>query len=640
MGAQTHSSILSRQLNVFAIPPELLNSLTVRSIQAQAPEPATGDAVSNSEPTQPAPVVAPSGVGFGCQACPGASFETPEDQREHFKSDWHRYNVKAKLQGKAVTAEVWDEMAEGVSSISGSASSSSSGSSQSLTTRLLNKAKVTDNKDDDGIDSDEEAELADRRRRAQLRTAVIWFTPTNPPPSLGIPADTQLGVVRALLPSFDTAGDYLSELKRLQLSPPVEGEEERRITLLMVAGGHFAGMVVGLRPRGPRDKQDVKGAGDLRIYKHKTFHRYTTRKKQGGSQGLNDNAKSKAVSAGAMLRRYGEQALQEEIRALLTEWQEDLELSERIFIRASTHGKKSFWGYDGAVLSKNDERIRSFPFPTRRPTQQELIRVWHELVRVKVSHLSQEALQAQDDAYIASLQPKKQATAKPVAQPEKVAAPAAPKLSAEEQALLDRQERLADMIKKGRLDALKSFVSRYPTEVKPEALATAAAAGQEDVVRYLLTEARLDPTEALDGSKRAYDYAATKNVRNIFRRVAYDHPEWYDWQAAHVPSGLSEEAEAEQGAKKAERRRGMRDKMREREKARAEEAAAAPEPAPAPAAPSAFASLGVPTGPQKLGGRTGAEGSLAGLSPEMRMQIERERRARAAEARFGGGGAR
>lgn len=165
----------------------------------------------------------------------------------------------------------------GVSSISGSASSSSSGSSQSLTTKLLNKAKVTDDKKEGDVDSDEEAELADRRRRAQLRTAVIWFTPTNAPASLGIPADTQLGVVRALLPSFETAGDYLSELKRLQLSPPVEGEEERRITLLMVAGGHFAGMVVGLRPRGPRDKQDVKGAGELRIYKHKTFHRYTSR---------------------------------------------------------------------------------------------------------------------------------------------------------------------------------------------------------------------------------------------------------------------------------------------------------------------------------------------------------------------------
>lgn len=95
--------------------------------------------------------------------------------------------------------------------------------------------------------------------------------------------------------------------------------------------------------------------------------RLSARKKQGGSQGLNDNSKSKAISAGAMLRRYGETALQEEIRALLADWEDDLALSEKIFLRASTHGKRSFWGYDGAVLDKSDERIRVFPFPTRRP---------------------------------------------------------------------------------------------------------------------------------------------------------------------------------------------------------------------------------------------------------------------------------
>lgn len=343
-----------------------------------------------------------------------------------------------------------------------------------------------------------------------------------------------------------------------------------------------------------------------------------------------------------MLRRYGEQALQDEIRELLSEWEEDLNLSERIFIRASTHGKKSFWGYDGAVLDKSDDRIRSFPFPTRRPTQQELLRCWHELTKLKISHLSEEALQAQDDAYMASLQPKKQAVAAKPATPAPAPAPAAPKLSPEEEAKLDRQRRLADMIKKGRLDALRSFVEKYRSEVTSAALGQAAADGQEDIVRYLLTDEKLDPAEPIDGNKRAYDMAQTKGVRNVFRRVAYANPTMWDWQAAHVPSGLSEEAAAEQGAKKAERRRGLRDKMREKEKARAEAVAEEEEREKAEAAAQvaaqpkgAFGGLGLPSsGPQKLGGR-GAEGGLAGLSPEMRMQIERERRARAAEARFG-----
>lgn len=401
------------------------------------------------------------------------------------------------------------------------------------------------------------------------------------------------------------------------------------MALFMVAGGHFAGMIISLRPRGPRDRIEVKGAGDVKVLKHKTFHRYTTRKKQGGSQALNDNAKSKAVSAGAMLRRYGEQALQDEIRELLSEWQEDIELSERIFIRASTHGKHSFWGYDGAILDKNDDRIRSFPFPTRRPTQQELLRCWHELTRVKISHLSEEALAAQDEAYIASLQPKKQAVAKPA--PVVAPTPSVPKLSPEEEAAADRQRRLVDMVQKGRLDALRSFLQRYPT-TDPSLLGIAASSGQEEIVRHLLTSG-FDPTSSIDG-KKAYDMASTKGVRNVFRRVAFDEPSKWDWKAAHVPSGLSEVAEAEQGAKKSERRRGMREKMKERAAARSEvqSEAEVEEKEKSEEKASGFASLGLP-GPQKLGGR-GGEGGLAGLSPEMRMQIERERRARAAEARF------
>ncbi|BEI85297.1 hypothetical protein CcaverHIS002_0506980 [Cutaneotrichosporon cavernicola] len=604
------SSILNRPLSVYSIPPQLLDSLSVRSIQSQEEESGETDNNAEVQSSSQLPAVA-SSSGLGCQTCPGASFDLPEDQRAHFKTDWHRYNAKAKLNNsKIVTADEFDNVVDGVSSISGSASASSA-SSQDRITRLLKKTKVVDK--EDAIDSDEEAELADLRRRAHLRTAVIWFQAKNTPPALGVEPDTQIGVYRGLFPSYETAGDYLNELKRLQLGPPVPEDEERRVALFMVAGGHFAGMIISLRPRGKSERQDVKGAGDVRVLQHKTFHRYTTRRKQGGSQGLNDNAKSKAVSAGAMLRRYGEQALQEEIRELLSEWEEDLEMCERIFIRASTHGKKSFWGYDGAVLGKADPRIRSFPFPTRRPTQDEVLRCWHELTRVKVSHLTAEALAAQDEEYMASLQPKKQAVAKPSLAPAPAPAPV-PKLSPEEEARLDRAKRLDDMVRKGRVDALRTFATRYPSEITPATLGVAASVGQEDVLRFLLLDLKLDPTTPSRG---------WENVRNLFRRIAFDHPSLWDWQAAHVPSGLSVEAEAEQGARKAERRRGLREKMKEREKARAE--VEAEEPAPPP--PQPFASLG-------LGGRPDASSGLAGLSPEMRAQIERERRARAAEARF------
>lgn len=174
-------------------------------------------------------------------------------------------------------------MSSGVSSISGSASSSdsdASGSSQSRVARLLSRQKLNGNGNGQphhDSSSDEAAELADQQRRAHLRTAVIWFSPTTALDALGVPKDTQFGVHRSLFPQYESAADYLAALRTMQLreTPGVEGEE-RRITMLMVAGGHFAGMVVGLRALGKGEKQLVKGAGEIRIIQHKTFHRYTS----------------------------------------------------------------------------------------------------------------------------------------------------------------------------------------------------------------------------------------------------------------------------------------------------------------------------------------------------------------------------
>jgi len=49
----------------------------------------------------PAPV-APKPAGarrLGCNSCGGVSFDTPAEHREHFKSEWHRINLKRKVDG-------------------------------------------------------------------------------------------------------------------------------------------------------------------------------------------------------------------------------------------------------------------------------------------------------------------------------------------------------------------------------------------------------------------------------------------------------------------------------------------------------------------------------------------------------------
>lgn len=251
---------------------------------------------------------------------------------------------------------------------------------------------------------------------------------------------------------------------------------------------------------------------------------------------------------------------------------------------------------------------------------------------------------------------------------------AKPKLSPDEEAYRERRNRLIDMVRKGRMEPLQALwekhrdtfgsVDKVVEEWADEGngmtlLMIASQAGQEDVTRWLLEDLRADPTLPLgagvkvetevaestgeDGTmtpttksrgRTAYDLTASKQVRNVFRRLAHDHPDWHDWMGAgHVPSGLSEEKEQEQDKKKADRRKGMREKAKGREAKRAienpEEAVPEPVVPQAPAKPL--------TGPQKLGGgRTGGDNGLAGLTPEMRQRIERERRARAAEARLTG----
>lgn len=294
-----------------------------------------------------------------------------------------------------------------------------------------------------------------------------------------------------------------------------------------------------------------------------------------------------------------------------------------------------------------------------------------ELTKVKVSHLTEDVLRAQDEAYLASLPKPKLAAPAPL-EPEKMKIP---KLSKEEEALRERWSRLLEMVNKDRVESLKAFWEResstidsvdvqipeWTGEKRSTLLQLAAQAGSENVTRWLLEEAHADPTipvpqakagdpeedqghvsDASDspvslhkGSHRAaYDLARSKSVRDVFRRCAAAHPDWWDWfGAARVPSALSKQMEDERDEKKKIRRKGLKDRVKERE---AKERERAKDQLPVtfiqetplkddPPSASTF---------RKLGGTAGAADGIAGLTPEMRAKVERERRARAAEARM------
>lgn len=300
-----------------------------------------------------------------------------------------------------------------------------------------------------------------------------------------------------------------------------------------------------------------------------------------------------------------------------------------------------------------------------------------ELTRVKVSHLTEDALRAQDEAYLASLpKPKPRPVIVPPPEPEKSKVKL-PQLTREEEVLREKWERLLEMVVKGRLDALKVFWERegdelggidvrmpaWTKERDATLLQIAARAGQAEVARWLLEDMHANPTldapaiengdedgnvsDASDapalpaGSRRtAYDLARTRAVRDVFRRCAAAHPDWWDWlgkeTGARVQSVLSAEMEEGREERKRARRKNLKDRVKEREAKEKEKEMRAPSPVIAdvkenrlPSKPAEPAS-----GPRRLGGSTGAAEGIAGLTPEMRAKVERERRARAAEARL------
>lgn len=90
------------------------------------------------------------------------------------------------------------------------------------------------------------------------------------------------------------------------------------------------------------------------------------RAKAGGSQSSHDNQGKNAKSVGAMLRRYGEQALTEDVRALLREWSAHLQTCSAVFL-SCPKTMRSVIFEEGlkdkdTPLRRTDPRVRLVPF--------------------------------------------------------------------------------------------------------------------------------------------------------------------------------------------------------------------------------------------------------------------------------------
>ena len=518
-----------------------------------------------------------------------------------------------------------------------------------LTALLKKQAHISNASDDTDV-------IHKRRKRGSGKAPILWFSTSL------LPSNTSLGIYRALFTEAEQEeeGRIVDTIRLKQLPPapekPIPSGSSNgvplptttispHIFLCMIGGGHFAAMVVSLAPKlekkatGPNTRQAI-------VLAHKTFHRYTTRRKQGGSQSANDSAKGAAHSAGSSLRRYNEVALEAEIRALLGEWRHMIDKSQLIFVRAtgSTNRRTLFGPYDGQVLRQNDLRNRSFPFSTRRATQAELMRAFVELTRVKVSEIDEAALAAAAAAEEAS-----SSTSTPKAPSQK---PSPPKLCKEEESLHLHTTQLQSLIRRSKAPALLTYLTTHslsPTFIfeprstqvnhhAPSPLHLAASTNSSAVVLALLTKTAADPTIQNGEGKVPFDLSGDRVTRDAFRVARHElGEERWDWNAAHVPPPLTKtEADQREAREKADNERAESER-RKAETKRLEQEAKATEK--------------VVVGKKGVGRtiaieKTGAEKreeEARGLTPEMRMRLERERRARAAEERMkrlgaGGGG--
>ncbi|KXT17494.1 hypothetical protein AC579_3218 [Pseudocercospora musae] len=663
--AQSHADeLLQRPLYVFDLPHHILHTLQLKTQPTAQPEPETPSPRRPTPHTPPSEDGAPSNA-TSCALC-GLSFASLLEQRSHVRSDLHSYNLKQKLRGKKVVNEnEFEKLVQDLDeSLSGSDSEDSEDESDgekkdsTLSALLKRQAKVTD--------ADAEDAPAKHHKRGAGKPPLLCFSTPK------LPSNTYLAIYRAIFSVSEQEHEenLVETIKQKQLAakPPPnplqqkklekEQEEEGGVRLpasmihkhtsasgphyflCMIGGGHFAAMLVSLTPKLTKKAgQDDRSAT---VIAHQTFHRYTTRRKQGGSQSANDNAKGNAHSAGSSIRRYNEAALTQEVRDLLAEWREMIDSAELLFIRAtgSTNRRTLFGPYEGQVLSSRDARLRGFPFSTRRATQNELIRSFTELTRVKVTTVDEAALARQaEEAAQAAAKAEALANGKP-----STPKPAKPSKEDEEAALHTQQ--LQALIRRSKAPGMLSYIQSnslspdfrfFPLDLNhhaPTPLHLAAASNSPACITSLLVKAGADPSIRNGDGKSAFDIAGDRATRDAFRlaRAQLGESNWC-WDEAGVPAAISQaDADARSAREKDER---AAESAAEKQRRQAELERIRKEDAEKQTAQKEkkFGKGSVLGKPSVTAEERRME-EARGMTDEMRMRLEREKRARAAEERM------
>ncbi|KAL4112462.1 hypothetical protein QTP88_016247 [Uroleucon formosanum] len=516
-------------------------------------------------------------LGMHCTTCQIA-FEQSEEHRAHYKSDWHRYNLKQKIRNRQTIDEP--------------------------------KFLALENKANDSSSSCESDDEINAYNSHFSIDSKLFFENNS---------GNAFSVYRCLLtnkkdiPSEEIVVDSLKSFS----SKPMW-------FIVMLGGGRFSAAIF---------------KGEEAIV-HKTFHSYTVRAKQGGSQSTQDRSKGGCKSAGASLRRYNEASQLKHIQGILSSWLNQIKLCDLIFYRAiGPNNRNILFGGSNPLIDKNDSRLCQIPFGTKKATFAEVQKVCNQLSTVLV-YDSKETINNSIKNYVLKLFKKKKnlesRTKKNVEKPikdiqnskEKVSENIQPSSTSDSSENGNENENVKfsqskilcenndnvvtndskNKKRKKRKKKPKETIVKCGEveEVKILLLKTIEDKNSEALSKYLLLEdmhssitkeyIEKSLNEAIDGSnntllhlastyclhdhiylllqhgsnpinknkdaKTPYELAPDKSTRKVFRKFMAVFPDKYDYDKARLPGPLTEELQEElKERKKAKQKRAKERKV-------------------------------------------------------------------------------
>ncbi|KAL4562788.1 hypothetical protein LXL04_026819 [Taraxacum kok-saghyz] len=284
-----------------------------------------------------------------CNTCK-SSFESLQDQRSHFKSDFHRFNIKLAVAGKDILKE--DDFDEWTSN------------------SLVKDYDISSISGSDDEDDRESTLRNDMNKSLHGTTKRKIFVRL---------ANGEMASFWKCLILEDNVNIPLESMEVIERVRNVINEPRdntRFRVMLLASGGHFAGCVF--------DGNSV--------VVHKTYHRYVIRAKSGKKQSSKDASGKIAHSAGASIRRHNELALKKEIRDLLTSWKPYFEASSCIFIHAPSDNRQLLFENETPFFTCQKTAIRRIPLTVRRPTFKESRRLYNIITQVSIEPEQQQSV--------------------------------------------------------------------------------------------------------------------------------------------------------------------------------------------------------------------------------------------------------